>query len=122
MRECFEGLLAVDGERALALVTESLARDSIEAESAALALGASRLDGAFGVLRTWHKGRLRPSERAVASLAIATLRSDAALDFFFGLMEREDFSEATNARSALAMYAYDAPGRAVFCVEWLQLA
>jgi hypothetical protein len=107
LRECFEGLLAVDGERALAFVAEFLAGDATGAECAALALGASRVDGSFEVLRAWHKGRLRPSERAVASIAIVTLRSDEALDFLFQLIEEKNVPVATDALKALAVYAYD---------------
>ncbi len=107
LRECLEGLLTVDGERALSFVADFLASDAIEAECAALALGAGRVDGAFEVLRAWHKGRLRPSERAVASIAIVTLRSDEALDFLFKLIEEGDVPVATDALKALAIYSYD---------------
>ena len=107
LRECFEGLLAADGERALAFVADFLANDATVAECAALAIGASRLDGGFEVLRAWHKGRLRPSERVVASIAIVTLRSDEALDFLFELIEEEDVPVATDALNALAIYAHD---------------
>ncbi|MCP4446703.1 MAG: hypothetical protein GY811_15355 [Myxococcales bacterium] len=118
MRECLETLLVVDSCRALPFVAAFLNRGDIEAECAALALGSSRLDGAFQVLQSWQQARAKPTQLAVAALAIATLRSDEALDHLFRLAEEDPEVLATSALRALAIYAHDTAirDRAEACV------
>jgi hypothetical protein len=76
-------------------------------ELAALALGESRLAAAFEVLRAaWERGGASEQRRTLL-VAIAMLRSDAALEFLLGRLGSESGPVAADALAGLAFYARD---------------
>ncbi len=107
MSECFEALLEVDGEQAVAFVSEFLHGEVIAAECAAMALGNTRLGTAFASLRVWHAQLLNPGLRSVAALALALLRSDASQEYLLQIIRGESSGAAAEAIKALAIYKHD---------------
>lgn len=97
---CFGALLEVEGERGLEFVARFLDATSPELqEAAALALGESRLEGAYPLLCRWRDhASFRDADR-VAFLALALLRSEAALSH---LVEMVRTGKPAVARQALA--------------------
>ena len=76
------------------------------AEAAALALGHSRLDEALPLLIEYGES-LPPGRRRVALLALATLRSPAAIDHLLSIVGEGQEAAAIQAVEALAMHRYD---------------
>jgi HEAT repeat protein len=102
--ECFSALLKLDPE-SVAFVARFLhhGNEAIQ-EGAALALGETRRAGAFEVLRDFS-ARLRLGTLLEAVLlAIAMLRSPAAVDYLVELVARND--AACAALSALAIHRH----------------
>jgi len=108
-RECVSSLLGLDGDRSLQFAAELLHRDQVTAEAAALAIGASRLTDAFGVLRDFHEEQALGDLRRVAALAIAMLRSDDAMNYLLEVAADASTGAAVEAVSALAIHKHD-PG------------
>ncbi len=105
----YKGLLRILPERYLPVVAGALQSGSEgTAEAAALALGESRARGAFEALKAATRGPLmfrRGSESVL--LGIALLRSDEALDYLAGMVERSPEAQAAEALSALALHRHD---------------
>jgi HEAT repeat protein len=100
--ECLLALLRLDARAEMSFVASFLEKGNEAAESAAVALGESRLAEALPVLRAWiEPARRRGLGRAVL-LAIAALRRDEAVDLLLALARDEDPSAAREARDALA--------------------
>lgn len=89
--ECFSGLLHIEGARAVNFVSAYL-DDGNEAiaEGAALALGESRREEAFEILKEHARSNLRPA----ALLAIALLRNDQAVEYLRSLLPDADAAKA----------------------------
>lgn len=103
--QVFDSLLAIEGAGALLFLEGFLKRADERAEEAALALGSSRLEGAFDLLRqTWDMARDRQF-RAVLLRAISLSRLDAALDWLMILVREGRLADATAAVEALALHA-----------------
>jgi len=110
--ECFSSLLALEPERSLELVAEFLEhQDAAVAETAALALGSSRLDAALEVLR-------RPLEQGGTAAfdedrrrtilgAISMLRRDDALDYLVAAVRNDPPERACAALGALSIHRED---------------
>lgn len=80
MGECFESLLAMEGQRAVPFVAGFLTKGEEEwSELAALALGASRFSSAFQELRTAWDHLF--GQREILMIALATLRHPDADSF-----------------------------------------
>jgi hypothetical protein len=108
MSDCFSGLLNLAPQSSLPLVAGFLNAAPEISEMAALALGESRLAGAFEVLRQWWQ-RTRVAElRLTGLLAIAMLRQEGALEFLLGLVATGEKSDREGAIGALKMYQSDA--------------
>ena len=76
-------------------------------KAAALALGESRLPGAFDLLKTaWQEG-FDPDLRRTELLAIAMLRHEQAMDFLLSLVADAAPAHAHDAIAALEMYRRD---------------
>jgi HEAT repeat protein len=106
--ECFRALLAV-APGAVPRIAERLRDPRADvAEQAALALGESRLDEAFDVLREHLQEEPSGARRRVALLALALLRRDAAIDLLLEKLEQGDEETASAAADALAIFAHDA--------------
>lgn len=106
--ECFLALLKLDVETSLPFVAEYLKSDDPAiAESAALALGESRQEDAFAVLRDAWEETFDTELRRTLLLALATLRSEAALDYLLDIVRNEARVHADAALQALRMYQRD---------------
>jgi HEAT repeat protein len=106
MGECFSGLLTIAPEESMALVAERL-RDSDAgvADYAALALGESRHPAALKPLQdTWSLTPPSSELRQVLARAAALHRSDAAMDWLLGIVERGDAKSADIAADALSVF------------------
>lgn len=111
--ECFGALLQVAPEASLDYVAGFLgSRDDAVAEAAALALGASRLEGARSRLCALAERSVKPERRRVAMLAVAMLRSEAAWGWLLEAVEREPPGVAQAALAALAAFEHDPKLRA----------
>lgn len=111
MAAVFGSLLALDsGDRSVAFVASfldpSAGGDETAAESAALALGESRLDAAVPHLIRWCEDAVSDDRRRVGFLALALARVDAATDHLLSVIAGEVGAEL--AVAALATFAYDA--------------
>ena len=105
MGQVFDSLLAIEGARALPFLAAFLKHTDERAEEAALALGSSRLEGAFDLLRqAWEAARDRQF-RVVLLRAISLSRLDAALDWLLKLVREGRLADATAAMEALALHA-----------------
>jgi hypothetical protein len=105
MGQVFDSLLAIEGARALPFIAGFLKHADERAEEAALALGSSRLEGAFDLLhQAWDTTRDRPF-RAVLLRAISLSRLDAALEWLLNLVREGRLADATAALEALALHA-----------------
>lgn len=106
--ECFAALLDLVGGEALALVGAYLRnRDAAIAEAAALALGGSRLQGAFAILREADDSLVGGAGRRVRLLGIALLRDPAAWQYLLARICDGAQAEAEDAAAALATFRHD---------------
>jgi HEAT repeat protein len=103
--ECLAALLRLSPRHSLPFAASFLdSRNHEVAEAAALALGASRLEDAFPLLRQWVERVASRVLRRAGFVALATLRRDAALDYLFGVVEKAASSTAALAVEALGIY------------------
>lgn len=106
--ECFSALLSLDPGGSLEFVARFL-NSGVEGipEQSALALGESRLAGAFPILRdAWEQGGAREQRRTLL-VAIAMLRVDEALEFLLERLRSEGGHVAADALAGLVFYARD---------------
>jgi len=105
--ECFAALLRAAPAQSLEFVAKSLDHhEEAVAEAAALALGDSRLESAFGALRdAFERSRARP--RRTLLLAIALLRRENAIDYLLDLVQNGESQASADAVAAFAMYEKD---------------
>lgn len=111
--QCFASLLAIAPGRSLEFVAGYLrATDEDLMQAAALALGESRLAGAFPyLLRAWEGTVAAPAKRAIL-LSIAMLRNPEAVEFLTGRLQEEREAIAEYVLEALEIYRGDAAVRA----------
>jgi hypothetical protein len=108
MGECFAALLRLEPERAVPLVVERLQGEhEVLAETAALALGESRLPAALPPLLAAWENPGGPALRRTILTAIALHHSDEAFDFLCGLADGAPAAEAEAALAALAIFRDD---------------
>jgi hypothetical protein len=105
MAECFSGLLAAAPERSLPLVAGFVdSEDAAIAEAALLALGSSRLPEALEWLKgKWERTASGP-RRKIVLLAIAMVRSDAAIEFLLELLAECSPAMAKDVIAGLAFF------------------
>jgi len=105
LAECFSGLLAAAPERSLPLVAGFIDSEDIAvAEAALLALGSSRLPEALDLLKgKWERTAGGPL-RKIVLLAIAMIRSDAAIEFLLALLAECTPTMAKDVIEALAFF------------------
>ena len=103
--QVFDGLLALEGEGAVAFVSGFL-KDAGEAVSseAALSLGSSRLAGAVEALIAFREETRDPERRQAAMRGLAVSRSERALDFLLGLVRDGSARDAHSAIEALSVH------------------
>lgn len=103
--ECFAGLLASSGEKAVGFVAAYVdSGDDAIAEAAMLALGESRLLAGFEVLREKLERTVAADSRNTLLAAIAASRLDEAVEFLVSVIERSNATTAAGAVEALSIY------------------
>jgi len=103
--QVFDSILAIEGAQALPFLAGFLKRPDECGEEAALALGSSRLEGGFDLLRqAWDAAR-DTQFRAVLLRAISVSRLDTALEWLLDLVRSGRLADAMAALEALALYA-----------------
>jgi HEAT repeat protein len=107
--ECLAALLRAEPARSLEFAAQFLDhREEAVAEAAALALGDSRLESAFAVLRgAFERTRALPLRRRTLLLAIALLRRETAIDYLLDLVRNGPEQASAGAVAALDMYKND---------------
>jgi HEAT repeat protein len=106
--ECFAGLLRAAPAPSLEFVAKFLDhREEAAAEAAALALGDSRLETGFAVLREAFERTRAQSLRRILLVAIALLRRENAIDYLLDLVRHGEGLTSADAVAALAMYEKD---------------
>jgi hypothetical protein len=108
MGECFIAILRLARAKAVPLVAEFLdhAQDDLK-QSAALALGESRLPEAFAALKTHWEGKFNPDVRRILLLGIVTVRSADSLQFALAVLSDGQRQPALDALEALRIYRHD---------------
>ena len=106
--ECLGSLLALSPTASLPFVAGLLKGHDDRAESAALALGESRLFAATPFLVTWCEEVTADLRARVGYLALALLRDEAATEYLLGRVRGEAPADAIAAGKALATFKDDA--------------
>ena len=113
LAECFSALLKLAPRTSLPLLARVLqGADAAVAETAALALGASRRPEAFELLRDCLEGAARRGWRPSLLLALASLRQEESFELLLGLVRDGSASDAAAAVAALAPHSTDEALRA----------
>lgn len=106
--ECFAALLKLAPSQSLTLITSFLdAPEEPICETAALALGESRLHEANDILHSWWKRTVSRELRRTGLLALALLRQDQAIEFLLSLILEGKNPDAGDAVAALSIYRQD---------------
>ena len=105
--DCFGGLLATSPGKSVAFVAPYIdSEDEAVAEAAMLALGESRLNAAYHVLREkWERSVGSPSRKTLL-VAIASSRLDDAVSFLISLVESSSPQTAGDTIEALSIYRH----------------
>ena len=108
LAECLLALLRLAGERVLGFVAADLeGKDEGRFEAAAIALGESHLAGAAEPLRAACVKAVDAQARGVLLLALASLRSEQAVEFLLGVLADSDGEKAQTVLGALATLRFD---------------
>ena len=110
--ECLAGLMLIHPERSLDFVTSFLVSSDFNVvESAALALGESRLPQAFHILHTHWENSIDREFKKMLLLPMALIRSGVSFDFLCDVLHDEYVEYAVAALLALKVYANDSEQR-----------
>jgi hypothetical protein len=105
---CLASLLATDPAGSLAFAAEVLATaDDERREAAAIALGESRLEGAFAPLRAAAEEADLAEQRSAPLLGLSLLRSDAAWNYLLEALREAPEAHARQVIEALAVFRHD---------------
>ncbi|MEN6370527.1 MAG: HEAT repeat domain-containing protein [Armatimonadota bacterium] len=105
VHECFEGLISMAPERSLDFVSRYLrADDAAITQSAAIAIGNSRLSRAYDMLREYWDDFPSSSTRRMLILPIALVRSTESFNFLLEVVRNADKKTAAEAIDALRIY------------------
>ncbi|MGO9467186.1 MAG: HEAT repeat domain-containing protein [Isosphaeraceae bacterium] len=108
LSECLSGLLTVDPGEYLPFVAGLLESGGpARCEAAVLALGKSRLPGAFEALKSCWLRREHPELEDEILLAIAMLRLPAAIDYLLERVASDSERHAAAALTALKIHSHD---------------
>ncbi|MUG92039.1 hypothetical protein F7734_06015 [Scytonema sp. UIC 10036] len=109
LSECFIALLQLAPIQSLPLIASFLvASEEQVCELAALALGESRLNEAFLILKSWWEKTINAQLRRTGLLAIAMLRQDSSSEFLLSLIKEGKSIDAKDAIAALSIYRENA--------------
>jgi hypothetical protein len=108
LADCFAGLLATSSDKSVAFIAGYIdADDEAIAEAAMLALGESRLNTAYAVLREkWERSVGNPARKTLL-VAMASSRLDDAVTFLVSLAECANVQTAGDAIEALSLYRHN---------------
>ena len=105
MGECFAGLLAASPERSVSLVEQYVdSPDEAIAEAAILALGESKHEAAFEILKEKWQRTVGGPLRQVLLIAMALSRLEPAIAYLLSIAEAASPQTAAQAIEALAAY------------------
>lgn len=108
MGECFTALLSISPSTSIGFVGEFLDSPRLEiAEQAAFALAQTHEAEAFEILREYWETNVAPDFRRMLIVPISLLRRDDAFDFLLDVIENSGPKLASEAVTALALYADD---------------
>lgn len=108
LSDCMGALIQIDPEPGLAFVARFLESDDAGVfETASFALGESRQPEALPILQAFAESARQRDRMASALVAIATLRTDAALDYLLTQVAEASGEVARAAIEALAIYRHD---------------
>lgn len=106
--EAMNSLLQVDADHSLDFIAKFLnSPDSQMVEIAALALGQSRLEEAYPLLRVRWESNSDLALRKSLLLAMALTRRDEAFDYLLEILREEAETTAAHACDALALFGVD---------------
>jgi HEAT repeat protein len=115
--ECFASLVQIDAAKSISFLAAYLdSPDAQLSEAAALALASTRRPKAFELLRDQWNRRIDEPSREILALAIATHRSEPALEFLISQISTAPASAATVLK-ALAPFRRDDALRARIAKE-----
>jgi HEAT repeat protein len=103
--QVFDALLAIEGEKAIPLLSDFLhsAKGAVR-EEAALALGSSRLPRACALLREAYSTARDPDFREVLLRAVSLTRDESGIDWLLELVRTARKRDAVDALHALALH------------------
>jgi HEAT repeat protein len=108
LTECLYAMLQLDAGPSLEFVDKVFnGPDPTLAESAALALGQSRLPEGFDKLMHWLNQSEDRDQRKTLLLAMAMLRQDTATAYLIAKIEQGRYDDACDAVDALGIYRHD---------------
>jgi hypothetical protein len=108
---CLSGLINIAPERNIEFVASFLDADNLNIVFlAALALGESRSDKAFDILKEKYDSSLRTIDKKQYILPISLFRNEKAFDFLLKIIKETSGELAEEAISAIQLYA-DSPER-----------
>ncbi len=108
LSECLNGLMECNPERSLPFVARFLDHENpAVAESAALALGASRQAEAFEILRRRWEQTVSPGMRDMLLLPLALIRNETALEFLLAVVREGHAAAAEGALEAMGIFRDD---------------
>ncbi len=108
LSECFSALLTIDPSENLPFAAEFLdSAGPARCEAAVLALGKSRLPGAFEALKSCWTRRAYPELDDQVLLAIAMLRLPAAIEYLLERVASDSERFAAAALTALRIHSHD---------------
>jgi hypothetical protein len=110
--ECVIALIKLTPQSALSFAARFLTTPPAQLsaqtqELLALAIGESRLPGAFDLLKSWWGRQANLELRTTALLSIAMLRSDESIEFLLSLIKKGRALDAKDAIAALRLYQQD---------------
>lgn len=108
--ECLLALLQIAPEGSLEFVARFLdlpEEKEAVTEAAVLALGGSRLEAAFPILKECWERHFHPNLRRSTLLAIAMLKRDEPIAYLLGHVAESPALDARDALQALAIYRHD---------------
>jgi len=104
--ECFSGLLEASGGKSVSFVANYVDSEySAVAQAAMLALGESRLPGAYEILREKWSRTVGLPEKKILLASMAASKLEEALAFLISLIETESIPTAAAAVEALSIYS-----------------
>jgi hypothetical protein len=105
LSECFTGMLAASPNQSLQFVAPYIDSDNISiADAAILALGESRLQPAFSILKEKWDRTASQSIKKILLASMAASRLEEAIAFLVSLIEGASIQTATAVIETLAVY------------------